>query len=204
MFKIVPEFLSLSLFFWIFVSSFFPGWMFLSSFWSTPLIWVPVSFPSLLVPCMFSFISLFPLICNQIQPILWASWLPVFWTVHLIGWLSLHCLVVYFLGLWSVISFGPFFCLGTPVMQGGGALGVHQSREPMSLRCDTVCGGGVQEGTVPFAQLLVGFQSLPPLPTSKLGPSGVDYWVGGFVYILGTCGSLQWTLLCGWKFLLLP
>ena len=32
--------------------------MFLSFFWSTPLIWVPVSFPSLLVPCTFSFISL--------------------------------------------------------------------------------------------------------------------------------------------------
>ena len=32
--------------------------MFLSSFWSTLLIWVPVSFPSLLVPCTFSFVSL--------------------------------------------------------------------------------------------------------------------------------------------------
>ena len=28
-----------------------------------------------------------------------------------------------------------------------------------------------------LARLLVGFQSLPPLPTSKLGPSGADSWV---------------------------
>ena len=28
--------------------------------------------------------------------------------------------------------------------------------------------------------------------------------VGGFVYILEPCGSLQWTLLWGWKFLPLP
>ena len=32
--------------------------MFLSSFWSTAFISVPVSFPSLLVPCTFSFVSL--------------------------------------------------------------------------------------------------------------------------------------------------
>ena len=52
--------------------------------------------------------------------------------------------------------------------------------------------------------LSVGFQSLPPLPTSKVGPSGADSPVGGFVYILGPCGSLQGTLLWGWEFLLLP
>ena len=38
------------------------------------------------------------------------------------------------------------------------------------------------------AQLLAGFQSLPLLPTSKLGPSSVDHWVVGFVYILGPGG----------------
>ena len=61
------------------------------------------------------------------------------------------------------------------------------------LRCDAVCGGGVREGTVPLAQLSDGFQSLAPLPTSKLGPSGADSLVGGFVYVLGPCGSLQQT-----------
>ena len=52
-----------------------------------------------------------------------------------------------------------------------------------------------------LARLLVGFQSLPPLPTSKLGPTGADSWVGGFVYILGFCVSLQRTLLWSLEFL---
>ena len=64
----------------------------------------------------------------------------------------------------------------------------------MLLRCGTVCWGGVQEGTVQLARLSAGFQPLSLLPTSKLGPSGADSQVGGFVYILGPCGSLQWTL----------
>ena len=48
-------------------------------------------------------------------------------------------------------------------------------------------------------------QSLSPLPTIKLGPSGADSKVVGFVYILRPCGSPQWTLLWSWEFLpLLP
>ena len=65
----------------------------------------------------------------------------------------------------------------------------------MSLCCDAVCGEGVQEGTMALAPLYDGFQSLPPLPTIKLGPFGADSWVGGLGYILGPCGSLQRTLL---------
>ena len=42
---------------------------------------------------------------------------------------------------------------------------------------------------MPLAPLLAGFQSLSLLPTSKLGPSGADSQVGGFVYVLGPCGS---------------
>ena len=38
---------------------------------------------------------------------------------------------------------------------------------------------------------------------SKLGPSGADSQVGGFVYILGLCRSFQQTLLWGLEFLLL-
>ena len=58
-----------------------------------------------------------------------------------------------------------------------------------------------------LAQLCLGFQSLPPPPTIILGPSGADSQVGGFVYILGPCGSLLrgWEfLLRGWEFLLPP
>ena len=55
-----------------------------------------------------------------------------------------------------------------------------------------------------LALLSAGFQSLPPLPTIKLGPSGADSQVRGLVHALGPCGSLQQTLLWGWEFLLLP
>ena len=64
-----------------------------------------------------------------------------------------------------------------------------------SLLCGAVCWGGVQERTMLLAQLLARFQSLPPLPTSKLGPSGADSRVGGFVYVLGPSGFLQRPLL---------
>ena len=74
-------------------------------------------------------------------------------------------------------------------------------RGTLLLRPDAVCGGGVRERTTLLAQLSAALQSLPPLPTTKLGPSGADLQVGGFVYIL-TGGALgihqgwQPTLLC--------
>ena len=52
--KFSKRLLSLSSFFWI-VSSLWSSWMFISSFCSTSLIGVLVSFPSLLVPCIFLF-----------------------------------------------------------------------------------------------------------------------------------------------------
>ena len=65
--------------------------------------------------------------------------------------------------------------------------------------------GRGQEGAMVLAPLSGRFQSLPPLPTIKLGPSGADSWVGRLVHALGPCGSLQRTLLWGWEFLpLLP
>ena len=63
--------------------------------------------------------------------------------------------------------------------------------QPTLLCCDAVCGGGFREGTMLLAQLSAGFQSLPPLLTSKLGTSGADSQVGRFVYLLGPCESLQ-------------
>ena len=47
---------------------------------------------------------------------------------------------------------------------------------------------------------LLSSQSLTPLPINKLGPSGADSWVGGFLYFPGPCGSLQLTLQ-GWGLL---
>ena len=66
---------------------------------------------------------------------------------------------------------------------------------PTSLRCGAVCGGGARVGTIPLAQLLSGFQSLLPLPTSKLGSFGADSCMGQFVYVLGPRDSLQPTVL---------
>ena len=58
-FKLSQRFKSLSSLFWILISSFCSSWLFISYFCSKSLIWVPVSFPSLLVPWTFSFISFF-------------------------------------------------------------------------------------------------------------------------------------------------
>ena len=54
------------------------------------------------------------------------------------------------------------------------------------------------------APLSAGFQSLCPLPMSKVGLSSADSRVGGLVHALGRCGSLQQPLLRGWEFLPLP
>ena len=64
--------------------------------------------------------------------------------------------------------------------------------------------GRGQEGAMALAPLSARFQLLPLLPTIKLGPSGADSQVGEFVYILRPSLSLQWNLLWGWEFLLLP
>ena len=67
----------------------------------------------------------------------------------------------------------------------------------MSQRCGAVCGGGVQEGTLTVSRPSV----ISPAIHKQIGP----FWCwspgGGFVHILGPCGSLQWTLLWGWEFL---
>ena len=55
------------------------------------------------------------------------------------------------------------FCLGAPGTYKGGALGVHS---------DAVHGGGAEREQWPPATLSASFQSLPLLPTIKLGPSG--------------------------------
>ena len=69
----------------------------------------------MLVPCVFFFISL--CIAFTFSSILWPystisvsiliTRYRVFWTLHLISWLSLHCSVL-FLDFWSVLSFGPY------------------------------------------------------------------------------------------------
>ena len=106
-----------------------------------------------------------------------------------------------------ICSFIPdiFFVSEHLLSNKGQSLRYSPGRGPCtSLPCDAVCGGGVWEGTIALALLSARFQSLSPLPTSKVGPSSADFQVGGFVLALGPCAFLQWTLLWGWEFLLLP
>ena len=69
-----------------------------------------------------------------------------------------------------------FFPPGACYVVRGGTLGVHSGGATQ-----VACVGQVGEGTMILALLSSGFQSLPPLPTSKLGPSGANSMVGGFV-----------------------
>ena len=73
----------------------------------------------------------------------------------------------------------------------------------LNLRWTRCTWGRGREGAMALASHSSGFQSLPPLPTIKLGPSGAGSRVGGLVHALGPCGSLQQPLLWGWESLLL-
>ena len=112
--------LSFSLF-WILISSFCSGWMFLSSFWSKSLIWVLVSFPSLLIPpyifffislCI-AFISSFILQLSSINSV--SIWLPVFWTLPS-DRLSISLSLTFIFGVLICSLIWPIFlCLSVPV-----------------------------------------------------------------------------------------
>ena len=74
--------------------------------------------------------------------------------------------------------------------------------QPSSLCSGAICGVGSEKDQCCFVRLSADFQSLFSLPSNKLDPSGAESWVSGFAYILGPCGSLQWTLLWSWEFFL--
>ena len=89
-----------------------------------------------------------------------------------------------------------FWSWGACYVVRGGALDIHQGWAIYlsALQC-CMWGMSLREGTVSLVLLCVGFQSLLPLPTSKLDPSDAASWVGRFGYVLGSCGSPQGTLL---------
>ena len=64
----------------------------------------PVYFPLF---CLV-YLSFLPLFCGHTKWVLWVSWSPVFWTLHLMGCLSPFQLVL-FLEICSVLSFEPYF-----------------------------------------------------------------------------------------------
>ena len=120
----------------------------------------------------------------------------MFWTVHLIGWLS-PCLLVMF---WS---FDLFFDLGhnflsqhTCYILRGGALGIYQGGAThLAVLWHCKWQRGPRGNNVSCSAL-----SLLSVTSSTTHISKV----GGFVYVLGPCGSLQQTLLCDWEFLPQP
>ena len=104
-------------FFWILVSLFSPGWLFIYSLCSKSLVWILASFPSLWVPCgtlpypetHFS-VSLNVASISSLMLLAFSvSSLSILITsvlnLHLIGWLSLFCLVLF-------LGFVLFFHLG--------------------------------------------------------------------------------------------
>ena len=124
----------------------------------------------------------------------------MFWTLHLTGCLSLNCLFL-FLEFWSILSFALYFFVSVYLLRcKGQSLSYSPGWGNSFSSC--VYAGEAREGIMLLAWLLASFQSLPLLPTNKLGPSGAYSWVGGFLYILGPCGSLQQSLLWGWEFFL--
>ena len=114
--------------------------------------------------------------------------------MHLIGWLCLCRFVVFFLELWSILSFGPHFFVSMYLLRCMG-LSLRYSPGWGNPCCHIVVlyVGRSQRGNRAACLVLGGFQSLPLPPTNKLGHSGADSQVGGWVYVLGTCRSFQWT-----------
>ena len=110
--KLPQSFLSLSSFFWILVSSFFYGWMFISSFCSKSLIWVLISFPSQLVPYIFCFISLWAAFTGsfilQLSSVSSVSILIISVLNSASNRLSISSLLNSFLEFWFVLSFWPY------------------------------------------------------------------------------------------------
>ena len=147
--------------------------MFISSFCSKPLIWVLISFPSLLVP----FISLFMAFTFSS---IWQLYSTISVSTMISNVLnsasdrlaiSSPLNVVFFLELWSVLSFGPyFFCLfwHTCYIVMASVLGICKSRATLFAALWHCMWGRGPRGNNATYSALGSFQSFSPLPTSKL------------------------------------
>ena len=177
--------------------------MFISSLCSKSLIWVPVFFPSLLVPCIFFFISLciaftFSSIlqpCSNISvSILITSILNCASDrLAISSFLSSVFGALIYPFIWAVFFLSRCACYVVRV----GALGIIQGRATHILVVVLHGGWGRRGNNGPCSAL--SWLSTSLLPTNKLSPSGADSQMGGFVYILGPCGSLQQSYHLEWK-----
>ena len=121
-----------------------------------------------------------------LKSFLWASWLLVFWTLHLICWLSPPHLVLF-------LEFDLFFHLGhislslcTPYIIRCGALSIHQGGANHFAALSV--GEGPEREQCQFLGSCPAFSHFPAIH-KQTGPS--DFRVGGLGYVLWPCGPLQ-------------
>ena len=191
--------------------------MFLYSFSSKLLIWVLVSFPSLLVSCRFFFIShnanfiaAWVFLMLLMYPV--SSWSILITSVlnsasdRLAISLSFSCI---FAGTFKYSFLWDFFILFYFIFFVSACLLCSNGQ---NLKCSPGWGNPCHCIVVLYVGEGLRGKSAA---CSALGPLSVTssvthkqmrpFWcwvpVGSFVYVLGHCGSFQWTLLWGWEFL---
>ena len=186
--------------------------MFISSFCSKSLVSVLVSFSSLLFPYIFSFMS--PCIAISYSFILWpysiislSILINSVLNLHLIGWLSPHCLVCLFF-FWSFVLFFHLGHISFPQLAcyivRGRALGIHQNGATCITALWCCMWETSQRGNNVSCLALTLLSVMSPITHKQVAPFWCWFQVGGFVYILGFCGPLLWTLLWDCEFFLLP
>ena len=123
--------------------------MFISSFYSKLLIWVPVSFPSLLVPCTFCFISLCIAFTSSsiLHP---CSVISVSFLITSVlncapDILAISLSLSFFLEFWSVLSFGPYFFVSVHLLCCKGWSLRYSPGQGNPLQC--IVAGYVVEGS---------------------------------------------------------
>ena len=172
--------------------------MFILSFCSKLLIWVPISFPSLLVPCIFSFVSLcivfnFPFVLWRNSIISVPSWLPVSLTLRLIGCLSPHCLVL-FLEFWFVPSFGPYLFVLAPLLCCKGLSLKYSSALGNPLRC--IVALSAREGSEREQLHLLACSAPTPLSATSLRSPRLLSLSHSPVVLLSLSSSNVWDPIC--------
>ena len=177
--------------------------MFIYSFCSKLLIWVPVPFPSLLVHCIFFFISLCVAFTSSFILCLYSVISVSILITSVLNSAS-DCLAI-FSWLSSFWSFDLFFHLDhiflswhTCYIVRGRVLGICQG---WGNPGHCIVALSVGEGSEREQHCLLGchlaFSHFSRYPQSDCALSGANSWVGGLLYVLGPCGSLQPTLLWG-------
>ena len=102
----------------------------------------------------------------------------------LLSCISSGALICFF--IWAI-----FFVLVCLFRKGAEPQVFTRAGQPKSMCCDAVCGGGAEREQWCLFHSLPVFSHYPCYPQSKWALLVLISQVGGFVYILGPCGSLQ-------------